>query len=95
MSNVGLPPMVKYTLARVGMWVVLTFVLNAILHNVILCALISAVVTAIAGFFLLSKWRNEVASTLETSITKRRAEKEKLRSALAGDDEANITVHGD
>jgi hypothetical protein len=87
--------MVKYTLARVGMWVALTFALNAFLTDVVLSALISAAVTAVAGYFLLAKWRNEVASTIETSITKRRAEKEQLRSALAGDDDRNLTVHSD
>jgi hypothetical protein len=84
---VQLPPMVKYTLARIGMFVVLAYVLDLIIHDPILAMLISAVVTAIASYFLLSKWRNQVAATLETSITKRRTEKEKLRSALAGDDD--------
>ncbi len=79
--------MVKYTLARIGMFVVLAYVLDLVLKEPILAMLISAVVTAVASYFLLSKWRNEVAATVETSITKRRAEKEKLRSALAGDDE--------
>jgi hypothetical protein len=87
--------MVKYTLARVGMWVVLTVLLNLILHDAFLSALIAAVATVPASFFLLRKWRNEVAATLETSISKRRAEKEKLRSALAGDDETKLTVTGD
>jgi hypothetical protein len=81
--------MVKYTLARIGMFVVLAYLLDLILKDPIISMLISAVVTAVASYFLLARWRNEVASTLETSITKRRAEKEKLRSALAGDDEGD------
>ena len=77
--------MVKYTLARVGMFVVVTLILTP-LHNLILQLLISAVVTSIASLFVLKKWRNEVASTLERSMTQRRVDKERLRSALAGDD---------
>ncbi len=85
-----LSPMVKYTLARIGMFVVLAYVLDLIIRNPLLAMLISAVVTAVASYFVLSKWRNEVAATLETSITARRAEKEKLRSALAGDDDIDL-----
>ena len=82
--------MVKYTLARVAMFVVIA-VLLAPLHNLILQLLISAVVTSIAALFLLKKWRNEVAGTIEQSMTQRRIEKERLRSALAGDDD-DLTV---
>ncbi len=78
--------MVKYTLARVGMFVVVAFALIP-LHDLLLQLLISAVVTSIASLFLLRGWRNEVAGTLERSMSARRLEKERLRSALAGDDE--------
>jgi predicted neutral ceramidase superfamily lipid hydrolase len=80
-------PMIKYTLARVGIFVVLALVLVPIVHDLLLALLISAVVTSVAALFVLKKWRNEVASTLETSMSQRRAEKERLRSALAGDDD--------
>ena len=90
--TVRLPPMVKYTLARIGMWVVLSAALTLFIHDLILAMLISAVVTAIAGWFLLKKWRDEVAATLETSMTTRRAEKQKLRAALAGDDGLDMSV---
>jgi 5-bromo-4-chloroindolyl phosphate hydrolysis protein len=79
--------MVKYTLARVGLFVVLGVILTMLVHNLILALLISAVVTSVASLFLLKKWREEVAATLETSMAARRSEKQKLRSALAGDDE--------
>jgi membrane protein implicated in regulation of membrane protease activity len=78
--------MVKYTLARVGMFVIVAFALTP-LHNLLLQLLISAVVTSIASLFLLRRWRNEVAGTLERSMSQRRVEKDRLRSALAGDDE--------
>ena len=65
--------MVKYTLARVGMFVIVAFALTP-LHNLLLQLLISAVVTSIASLFLLRRWRNEVAGTLERSMTQRRVE---------------------
>jgi mannitol-specific phosphotransferase system IIBC component len=84
--------MVKYTLARVGLFVVVAAALAPFVHDLILALLISAVVTSIASLFILKRWRNEVAATLQTSMTARRAEKEKLRSALAGDDEHDMRV---
>jgi Protein of unknown function (DUF4229) len=79
--------MVKYTLARVGIFVVLALALIPLVHQLLLAMLISAVLTAVIAYFGLRKWRNEVAATLERSITARREEKNKLRSALAGDDD--------
>jgi hypothetical protein len=79
--------MVKYTLARVGSFVVIGLLLAFVLHNLILALFISAVVTSIGSLFLLKKWRDEAAGTLENSMTVRRAEKAKLRAALAGDED--------
>ena len=84
--------MVKYTLARVGLFVVVAAALALFVHDLLLVLLISAVVTSIASLFILKRWRNEVAATLETSMSARRAEKAKLRSALAGDDEHEIKI---
>lgn len=79
------PPMVKYTLARVGMFVVVGVAL-APLVGLLLGMVISAIVTSVLALFVLRRWRDEVASTIETSMTRKRNEKAKLRSALAGDD---------
>jgi hypothetical protein len=79
--------MVKYTLARVGLFVIVAVALVPLVHDLILALFISAVVTSLAALIFLKKWRNEVASTIETSMTSRRAEKAKLRAALAGDDQ--------
>ena len=79
--------MVKYTLARVGLFVVIAAILQLLVHDLLLAMLISAVVTSVLSLFVLKRWRDEVAVTIENSMTSRRMEKEKLRSALAGDDE--------
>jgi hypothetical protein len=86
--------MVKYTLARVGLFVLVTFALTP-LHDLVLQALISAVVTSIFALVVLKKWRNEVAGVLEKSVSQRRAEKERLRSALAGDNDLTVTTTKD
>jgi hypothetical protein len=49
--------------------------------------MIAGVVSAIASWFLLAGWRNEMGSTIERSMSRRRADKERLRSALAGEDD--------
>lgn len=79
--------MVKYTLARVGIFVVVALALMPLVHDLLLAMVISAVVTAVVALFVLRKWRDEVAATLTHSMTARRVEKEKLRAALAGDDD--------
>jgi cobalamin synthase len=90
---VKIPPATKFTLGRIGLFAILFVILLAIPMpmsrdaGLLVRLMIAAVVSAIASWFLLARWRNEMASTLETSMSKRRVEKEKLRAALAGDDE--------
>lgn len=88
-----LPPATKYTLGRIGLFLV-AFVLAAFLplgsdpYTVwFLRLMIAGVVSAIAAWFLLAGWRNEMGATIERSMSRRRADKERLRSALAGEDD--------
>lgn len=88
-----IPPATKFTLGRIGLFAILFVILLAVPMpmsrdaGLLVRLMIAAVVSAIASWFLLARWRNEMASTLETSMSKRRVEKEKLRAALAGDEE--------
>jgi Protein of unknown function (DUF4229) len=90
---VKIPPATKFTLGRIGLFAILFVILLAVPMpmsrdaGLLVRLMIAAVVSAIASWFLLARWRNEMASTLESSMSKRRVEKEKLRAALAGDDE--------
>ncbi len=90
-----IPPATKFTLGRIGLFAILFVILLAIPMpmsrdaGLLVRLMIAAVVSAVASWFLLARWRNEMASTLETSMSKRRVEKEKLRAALAGDDETS------
>jgi Protein of unknown function (DUF4229) len=93
MKTMRVPPATKYTFGRVVLFAII-FVLLLLVPmpmsrdaGLLVRLMIAAVVSAVASWFLLARWRNEMASTIESSMSKRRAEKEKLRAALAGDDE--------
>ncbi|WP_203915489.1 DUF4229 domain-containing protein [Rhizocola hellebori] len=80
-------PAVKYTLARLGLLAAVFVLLVPVPMNLMLKLMIAVLVSAILGWFLLSKMRDEVATQVEQGLERRKAQKEKLRSALAGDDE--------
>ncbi len=85
-------PIVKYTLARIVLFAVcagLVFIPDGM--DVLLKLLIALVVSAIASFFLLRQWRDEVAEQLSANSRQRMDSKERLRAALAGDDEKEGT----
>jgi hypothetical protein len=81
-------PAVKYTLGRLGILVVVFLALLPIQMNLLVKLMIAVIASAGFSFFLLKKWRDETAEQLGTVAARRRAEKERLRSALAGDDAA-------
>ncbi|GIH11766.1 hypothetical protein Rhe02_98330 [Rhizocola hellebori] len=83
----GVSPAVKYTLARLGLLAAVFVLLVPVPMNLMLKLMIAVLVSAILGWFLLSKMRDEVATQVEQGLERRKAQKEKLRSALAGDDE--------
>lgn len=90
-TDVKLSPATKYTLARVGMFVVLALALTPLHVDLLLRLMIALVVTAVASWFLLAKWRDEMADTIGRSMAQRKEEKERLRAALAGDEEREAT----
>jgi Protein of unknown function (DUF4229) len=55
--------------------------------DLLLQLLIALVVTAVLSYFALRKWREEMAENIGKSMRARKAEKERLRSALAGNDD--------
>jgi hypothetical protein len=82
-------PMLKYTLARLGLFVLAAAVLLVIPFelNVFLRLGIALIASAILSFFLLRKLRDNVADQLADGARQRADRKEKLRSALAGEDQ--------
>ena len=85
-------PGLKYTLARFGVFVVCTlpavFFLPKSL-DLLPRILIGFVLSAIVSFTLLRRWRDEMAQQISDSVQQRREEKNKLRAALAGEDEGD------
>jgi hypothetical protein len=85
---VNLPPTVKYTLGRVGLFVVVFGALALVPGIDLLVKLMIAIVASFGlQFVLLRKWRQEMIGYIDGSVQKNKAEKAKLRAALAGDED--------
>ncbi|MGW5672331.1 DUF4229 domain-containing protein [Micromonospora sp. NPDC003776] len=78
---------VKYTLGRIGLFVAVLAALWFVEMNMFLRLMLALVFSAALSFFLLKGWRDEMAGEMAEASERRRAEKERLRSALAGDDQ--------
>ena len=81
-------PAVKYTLGRFGLFLVVLVLLLPVPLNLFVKAMIALVASAGFSYFLLAKWRNEMAEQLGSLAQRRREEKQRLRAALAGDETA-------
>ena len=81
-------PAVKYTLGRLGLFVAVFALLTPVPLNFLVKAMIALIASAGFSYFLLAKWRNEMAEQLGTVSERRQAEKARLRAALAGDETA-------
>ncbi|RZU51476.1 uncharacterized protein DUF4229 [Krasilnikovia cinnamomea] len=79
---------IKYTLGRLGLFVVVFVLLLPVPLNLLVKAMIALVASAGFSYFLLARWRNEMAEQLAGAADRRRAEKNRLRAALAGDESA-------
>jgi Protein of unknown function (DUF4229) len=81
-------PAYKYTLGRLALFAVFFAALTPIPLNILVRAMIALFASAGVGYFLLAKWRNEMAEVLGAAQARRQAEKSRLRAALAGDEDA-------
>jgi hypothetical protein len=81
-------PAVKYTLGRLGLFVVVFAALLPVPLNLLVKVMIALIASAGFSYFLLAKWRTEMASVLGSAQRRRQAEKKRLRAALAGDENA-------
>ncbi|TNH30007.1 DUF4229 domain-containing protein [Micromonospora orduensis] len=78
---------VKYTLGRIGLFVAVLAALWLVDMNVFLKLMLALAFSAALSFFLLRGWRDEMAGEMADAAERRRTEKERLRSALAGEDQ--------
>ncbi len=81
-------PYLKYTLGRLGLFVLAFLLLLPLPLNILVKAMIALLVSAVLSYFLLADWRNKMGERLAEAAGRRSAEKERLRAALAGDEEA-------
>jgi hypothetical protein len=81
-------PAVKYTLGRLGLFVAVFALLLPVPLAFLVKAMIALLASAAFSYFLLAKWRNEMAEQLGTVAERRQAERARLRAALAGDETA-------
>ena len=81
-------PAVKYTLGRLGLFAAVFVLLIPVPLAFLVKAMIAVIASAAFSYFLLAKWRNEMAEQLGSVAERRQAEKARLRAALAGDEAA-------
>ncbi|MFC7529414.1 DUF4229 domain-containing protein [Actinoplanes sp. GCM10030250] len=79
---------VKYTLGRLGLFAVCFTALLPVPLNLLVKMMVAFVASAGLSFLLLRKWRDNTAEQLGDIVARRTAEKDRLRSALAGDESA-------
>ena len=81
-------PAVKFTLGRLGLFVLVFVLLLPFPLNIFVDAMIALVVSFVLSIFLLADWRRQMGEQLAGAAERRTAEKERLRAALAGDEDA-------
>jgi len=81
-------PAIKYTLGRFGLFIVVFALLLPVPLNFLVRAMIALIASAGFSYFLLAKWRIQMGEQLGAAAERRRAEKARLRAALAGDESA-------
>jgi hypothetical protein len=78
-------PAVKYTLGRIGLFLAVLLVLWPVDLNLFVKLMIALLASAGLALVLLRGWRAEVAEQVSGAVQRRRAERERLRSALSGE----------
>lgn len=80
-------PAIKYTLGRIGLFVAVLAALWPLDLDLLIKLMIALLASAGFSFILLRGWRDQMANQMATAAERRKAEKERLRAALAGEDE--------
>jgi hypothetical protein len=81
-----MPPAVKFTLGRVGLFVVVAALLWPAPIDLLLKLMIALLVSFALSFVVLRRWRSELIGQVDASVAKRRSERDRLRAALSGED---------
>ncbi|MGE5828393.1 MAG: DUF4229 domain-containing protein [Micromonosporaceae bacterium] len=80
-------PALKYSLGRIGIFVAVAVLVVLLLpvDSLLVKLLVAILVSAVLSFFLLRRWRDELAAQIQAGAGRRSQEKARLRDALAGD----------
>jgi hypothetical protein len=78
---------IKYTAGRIVLFAAFFAALWFVDLDIFVKLIVALLLSAVASFFLLGRWRDEMAVDLAGRADKRKAERQRLRAALAGDDE--------
>jgi hypothetical protein len=84
-------PAIKYAFGRLGLFLVCAILALGLLPrdmNGFLKLLIAMVASLPLSYLLLRKWRDQVAEQFAAGQERRIEQKQRLRAALAGEDEA-------
>lgn len=79
-------PTIKYTLARLGLFVVVLLALLPWDFDILLKMMIALLVSAALSYFVLRRWRDEISEQVAGAVERRRTQRDRLHSALAGEE---------
>lgn len=81
-------PALKYSLGRIGIFVAVAVpaVLLLPVDNLLVKLMVAILASAVLSFFLLRRWRDDLAAQIQADARRRSQEKTRLRAALAGED---------
>jgi hypothetical protein len=82
-------PAVKYTLGRLGLFLACALVLLPVPMSFWVKLMVALVASFALQFVVLRKWRLEMIDQVDQAMTRRRQDKDWLRSALAGEDDTS------
>lgn len=80
-------PAVKYTLGRIGLFALVFAALWPVELDIFVKLMAALLASAGFSFFVLRGWRDQMANQMAAAAERRKAEKERLRAALTGDDD--------
>lgn len=86
-------PMAKYSLGRLGIFAAVFLLLLPVPGpSPLVKALVAVLVSLPLAWYLLRRWREQASVAIADGIAARRARREELRAALAGEDRPPATT---
>lgn len=80
-------PFLKYNLYRAGLLVISLGLVWFLPLNLLVRLMLALVISGIASLFLLRNAREEISTHIAARVDRGKAERDKLRAALAGEDD--------